>query len=288
MYEISETTAPAVQKKVLALHDLSCFGRSSLVPITAILSVQKHQCVPLPTAVFSTHTAIPGWVCTDLTDAMHPSLAHFRTLGLTFEAVYSGFLGSAAQIDHVIEAAPLKTADGLFVVDPVMGDNGLVYTTYTAEMTARMSELCALADLITPNVTEAAILLGKQPDAVPRDRAEAEAWALALSSRYQTDVVLTGLTLTPGRLAVVCCTQNKTEFVEHDCIHGFFPGTGDVFTAVLLGALLSGRALTESAAQAAAFVRACIAFTVGRGADPMHGVQFEPLLGQLLAPNGAG
>lgn len=287
MYDFAENTAPAVQKKVLALHDLSCFGRSSLVPITAILSVLGHQCVPLPTAVFSTHTAIPGWVCRDLTDSLHPMLAHFGSLDLRFESVYSGFLGSADQIDRVAEAASLKTPDGLFLVDPVMGDNGAVYTTYTPEMTARMSELCALADLITPNVTEAAILLGKQPDTIVRDRAEAEAWALELGGRYQAQVVLTGLNLHPGKLTVACCAGDKTEFVEHDCIDGFFPGTGDIFASVLLGDLLGGSALTDSAARAAAFVRSCIAFTVSRNADPMRGVLFEPLLGQLLRPLGA-
>ena len=167
----SYTISP-LQKKILALHDLSCFGRSSLVPITAVLSAMGHQCVPLPTAVFSTHTAIDGWICADLTRSLHPMLVHFKELGLTFEAVYSGFLGSALQIDCVAEAAQCKAAGGLFLVDPVMGDNGEVYATYTPEMTARMGELCARADLITPNVTEAAILLGKRPDAAVRDAEE--------------------------------------------------------------------------------------------------------------------
>lgn len=287
MYDICQAAAPAAQKKVLALHDLSCFGRSSLVPITSILSVHGHQCVPLPTAVFSTHTAIENWVCTDLTDSLVPSLAHFRALGLTFEAVYSGFLGSAAQIDCIAEASTLKTADGLFLVDPVMGDNGAVYTTYTPEMTARMSELCALADLITPNTTEAAILLGKRPDTPIRGRAEAETWACELNARCGADVVLTGLRLHPGKLAVACCADGKAEFVEHDCVDGFFPGTGDIFASVLLGGLLSGGALTASAARAAGFVRSCIAFTAARGTDAACGVQFEPLLGQLLRPCGA-
>ena len=277
-----ENLTAAPQKKVLALHDLSCIGRSSLVPITAVLSVLGHQCVPLPTAVFSTHTAIPGWVCTDLTDAMHPTTAHFRSLGLGFEAIYSGFLGSAAQIDHVREAASLKTADGLFVVDPVMGDNGKVYVTYTPEMTARMSELCALADLITPNVTEAAILLGRSPEDTVRSRTEAAEWAQALQDKYQVAVVLTGLSLTEGRLAVACCQDGGTEFVEHDSVDGFFPGTGDIFTAVLLGELLRGGALTASAAKAAAFVRRCIAYTAAKHSDPVYGVQLEPLLGELL------
>ena len=278
---------PPVQKKVLALHDLSCFGRSSLVPVSAIISVMGHQCVPLPTAVFSTHTAIDGWVCADLTRSLHPMLAHFQRLGLKFEAVYSGFLGSAAQIDCVAEAASSKAEGGLFLVDPVMGDNGEVYTTYTPEMTARMSELCALAGLITPNVTEAAILLGKRPDTTVRDRSEAADWCAALHGRYGAQIVLTGLDLAPGEVTVACCAEGKTEFVQHERLGGFYPGTGDIFASVLLGGLLAGGGLTDSAAKAGAFVRECIAFTAARHTDPMHGVQFEPLLYRLCRPLGA-
>lgn len=273
-----------IQKKILALHDLSCFGRSSLVPITAVLSAMGHQCVPLPTAVFSTHTAIDGWICADLTRSLHPMLVHFEELGLTFEAVYSGFLGSALQIDCVAEAAARKAAGGLFLVDPVMGDNGAVYTTYTPEMTARMGELCARADLITPNVTEAAILLGRQPDTVVRDAAEAADWCAALHERCGAQIVLTGLDLTPGEVTVACCADGRTELIRHERLGGFYPGTGDIFASVLLGALLGGSSLTDSAARAGAFVCACIAYTAARRTDPMHGVQFEPLLGRLCRP----
>ena len=110
-----------MQKKVLALHDLSGFGRSSLVPIISVLSAFGHQCVPLPTAVFSTHMAIPGWVKSDLTGEMHPTIDQYDRLGLRFEAVYAGFLGSASQIDSVREAAErLKAENGLTLIDPVM------------------------------------------------------------------------------------------------------------------------------------------------------------------------
>ena len=135
-----------MQKKVLALHDLSGFGRSSLVPIISVLSAFGHQCVPLPTAVFSTHMAIPGWVKSDLTGEMHPTIDQYDRLGLRFEAVYAGFLGSASQIDSVREAAErLKAENGLTLIDPVMGDNGEVYSSYTPEMCTRMRELCAIA-----------------------------------------------------------------------------------------------------------------------------------------------
>lgn len=283
MQDITIYPAGGAQKKVLALHDLSCFGRSSLVPITAALSAMGHQCVPLPTAVFSTHTAIPGWTCVDLTDSLAPMTAHFRALGLRFEAVYSGFLGSAAQIDRVADAAALKAPGGVFLVDPVMGDNGEVYKTYTPEMTGRISELCAAADVITPNVTEAAILLGQPPSAKPHDRAEAERWCAALAQRYGADVVMTGLALAEDKMTVACCKHGRTELVGHLRIPAYYPGTGDLFASVLLGSLLDGQGLTDSAMRAGTFVQECIAFTAARGTDPMWGVQLEPLLGRLAA-----
>lgn len=281
MQNITENHITAAQRRVLALHDLSCVGRSSLVPIISSLSAMGHQCVPVPTAVFSTHTAIEGWTCADLTDALEPTLGHFSALGLTFDAIYSGFLGTAAQIDRVASAARLKAADGLFLVDPVMGDNGLIYKTYTPEMTARMGELCALADVITPNVTEAALLLGRAPDEFPHNAAEAADWCAALCAKFKVRVVLTGLSFAEDRVTVACCAGGETALVQHERIPIYFPGTGDLFASVLLGSLLRGETLTASAARAGSFVRDAIAFTAARGTDPMYGVQFEPLLYKL-------
>lgn len=266
------------QKTVLALHDLSCFGRSSLVPITAVLSVQGHQCVPLPTAIFSTHTAINGWVCTDLTDTMPNMINHFESLNLKFDAIYSGFLGSEKQIDCVLQSAKLKLKDGYFLVDPVMGDNGAVYKTYTPKMTKRMEELCYIADCITPNVTEAAILLEKSPDTNPRDKQEAEHWSNELSNKFNCDVVLTGLHFTENTLTVACTSGNNTDFIDHECVNAFFPGTGDIFASVLLGQILCNKSISQSAALAADFVKRCISYTSRKNTNKMHGVQFEPLL----------
>ena len=136
-----------MQKKVLALYDLSAFARSSLVPIIAAISAAGHQCVPLPTAYFSTHMAIPGWETVDLTGVMPRVIDQYDRLGLRFESVYAGFLGSADQIDCVRDAVlRLKSENGTAFIDPVMGDNGEVYATYTPEMCTRMRELCEIAD----------------------------------------------------------------------------------------------------------------------------------------------
>ena len=272
-----------MQKKVLALHDLSGFGRSSLVPIIAVLSAGGHQCVPLPTAVFSTHTAIPDWVTTDLTGAMQGTIDQYDRLGLRFESVYAGFLGSADQIDRVCEAAErLKTPDGITLIDPVMGDNGKVYDTYTPEMCTRMRELCEIADIITPNTTEAAILLDWDPASKPRDPAEAWQWLRALRSRYGAQVVLTGLDFARGRVGTGCLSGEGGTISMHRRISRYYPGTGDLFASVMLAALLNGDKLADACEFAGEFVKDCIAYTAAQQTDPMHGVQFEKLLPRLI------
>ena len=272
-----------MQKKVLALHDLSGFGRSSLVPIIAVLSAGGHQCVPLPTAVFSTHTAIPDWVTTDLTGAMQGTIDQYDRLGLRFESVYAGFLGSADQIDRVREAAErLKTPDGITLIDPVMGDNGKVYDTYTPEMCTRMRELCEIADIITPNTTEAAILLDWDPASKPRDPAEAWQWLRALRSRYGAQVVLTGLDFARGRVGTGCLSGEGGTISMHRRISRYYPGTGDLFATVMLAALLNGDQLADACEFAGEFVKDCIAYTAAQQTDPMHGVQFEKLLPRLI------
>ena len=272
-----------MQKKVLALHDLSGFGRSSLVPIIAVLSAGGHQCVPLPTAVFSTHTAIPNWVTTDLTSAMQGTIEQYDALGLRFEAVYAGFLGSADQIDRVREAAQrLKTPDGITLIDPVMGDNGKVYDTYTPEMCTRMRELCAIADIITPNTTEAAILMDWDPCSRPRTAEEAWEWLRALRAQYGAQVVLTGLDFEQGKVGSGCLSDTGGTLSLHRRIDRYYPGTGDLFASVMLGALLNGHSLPAACERAGEYVKDCIACTAEQQTDPMHGVQFEKLLYKLI------
>ncbi|MGE4547958.1 MAG: pyridoxamine kinase [Intestinibacillus sp.] len=271
-----------MQKKVLALHDLSGFGRSSLVPIIGVLSAMGHQCVPVPTAVFSTHTAIPGYAVRDLTEDLLPWIEQYEGLGLEFEAVYSGFLGTVKQIGCISQAIlRLRAPNSVVLVDPVMGDNGEIYQTYTPEMCARMGDLCRLADVITPNVTEAAILLGRDVGDTPGSPAEAEDWARALEQKYGAKVVLTGLSQGGGTVGVLCCEEGQTAFFEHARIARYYPGTGDIFASVLLGGLLRGKTLADAAARAALFVRDCIDYTAAQGTDNMHGVQFETQLAGL-------
>ena len=197
--------------------------------------------MPLPTAYFSTHMAIPGWETVDLTGVMPRVIDQYDRLGLRFESVYAGFLGSADQIDCVRDAVlRLKSENGTAFIDPVMGDNGEVYATYTPEMCTRMRELCEIADIITPNTTEAAILLDRDPASAPQNETEAREWLHALHSRYGAQVVLTGLDYEPGKVGSGCLSADGGTISLHERIAQYYPGTGDLFAAVVLGALLNG------------------------------------------------
>lgn len=272
-------------KQVLAMHDIASFGRASLVPVIAALSAAGHQCVPLPTAAFSTHMALPGWVSTDLNDFLLQALAQYKQLALRFDAIYAGYLNSEQQIDCVARAVQwLKDADGLALIDPVMGDGGKLYTAYTPALCARMRQLCrTAADILTPNVTEAAVLLEFPPDTFPEDINKVQAWAERLHKLYHAKVVLTGISFRESEIGVACFDGNEHILLQNERIGGYFPGTGDLFDSVLLGGLLNGQTLEKACRLAMAFVQDSIACTVAADANPLYGVQFEPLLGRLAA-----
>ena len=168
--------------KVAAIHDISGFGRCSLTVALPILSVMGVQCAVLPTAYLSTHTAFPDFTFLDLTEEMKKTMDHWQTLGLRFDAVYSGFLGCTEQIGVVEDfIRRFRKDNALAVVDPVMGDNGVRYVTYTDEMCEATCRLTEKADVITPNLTEAAFLLGEDYETLPRDKAGYEELCRALS-----------------------------------------------------------------------------------------------------------
>ena len=181
--------------RVAAIHDLSGFGRCSISVILPVLSAMGVQVCPVPTAVLSSHTGGLGDpVIRDLTDYIEPALRHYQSLGVEFEAVYTGFLGSGEQVDCCLEFFKAYPK-ALKIVDPVMGDNGRPYRTCTPELRRRMSELAAAADIITPNITEAAMLLEESYPAAPLTRSEAKSMLLRLSHMGPKRVVITGAEL---------------------------------------------------------------------------------------------
>lgn len=271
--------------RVAAIHDLSGFGRCSLTVAIPVLSAMGVQCCPLPTAFLSTHTGgFEGFTFLDMTGEMPKVAAHWRDLGLRFDAVYSGFLGSERQIGTV-EAflRDFRGPETLVVVDPVMGDHGRVYQTYTEALCAGMARLAGHADVITPNLTEAALLLGTAYEDLPAGERGLREIAGALSLGGRRSVVLTGASLSPDYTGAVCfdAATGRTEAVQTPYIAHEFHGTGDVFASVLTGALVKGAPLAKAARQAAEFVLACAERTAAEGLSLREGVDFEPLLGRL-------
>ncbi len=270
------------QHRVAAIHDLSGFGRCSLAVIMPVLSTMGIQCCPVPTAVLSTHTGgFEDIAIKDLTDYIAPTLAQYKKLGIDFDAVYSGFLASAEQIDHCLEFFSAYK-DSLKVVDPVMGDHGKPYRTYTPELCSRMGELVDVADVITPNLTEAAILLGEKYP-LELTAGEAKSWLARLCKRVKV-AVITGVPLAEGTISNIGCDKDAGGFWRVDCdyVPASYPGTGDIFASVLTGGLLRGDSLPIAMDRATMFTQIAIKNTYSYGLEPRNGVMFEPSLSWLI------
>ena len=269
--------------RAAALHDISGFGRCSLTVILPVLSAMGIQCCPIPTAYLSTHTGgFSGMARVDLTHTMQESLSHWVSLGLKFDAVYTGYLSEPKQAQIAAEALQtLKSSTGLAVVDPACGDHGRLYASCTPQLWDGLARLCAHADVITPNLTEAGLLLDMDYEQVKQADPE---WLVAqLSADGRKSVVLTGVVWEKNRMGAACFDRNsgRTALVGAFRYPGSWPGTGDLFSAVLTGALLQGDGLMDAAQQAVDFVSCCVKVTLDRGLPLREGVAFEPMLHRL-------
>ena len=275
--------------RVAAIHDMSGFGRCSLTVAIPILSAMGVQCCPLPTAFLSTHTGgFEGFTFLDMTDEMPKVAAHWKSLGLDFQAIYSGFLGSERQIGIVEDfIRDFRREDTVVVADPVMADHGAVYQTYTPRMCAGTARLAAHAAVITPNLTEAALLLGVPYHDLPAGEAGCREIVERLSLDGRRSVVLTGASGAPDLTGAMCldARTGHVEAVQTRRVPQEFHGTGDVFASVLTGALVRGKSLTDAAREAVEFVRACAERTAQVQLPMREGVDFEPLLGLLTGGN---
>lgn len=271
-------------KKIAAMHDLSGFGRCALTVIIPILSAMKYQAVPLPTAVLSTHTGgFRGFSFLDLTQQMGESARHWSRLGLKFDAVYSGFLGNEMQTDIVAAFIKhFKDKDTIAIIDPVMGDNGVPYSTITTPIRDKMRKLVCKADIITPNVTEACFLLNrqyKQPDDSALDSMLEQ-----LASMGPQKVVLTGINIDSEHIGTASfdLTAGRKSMYLTEKIDKSYPGTGDIFASVLLGKLMDGLSLEDSAAYASEFTQLLIKDTALYDIPEREGVLLEKNLYRLM------
>ena len=271
-------------KRVAAIHDLSGVGRCSLSVILPTLSVMGVQVCPLPTALLSTHTSGFGdVVLKDMTDYIPDALKHYIAAGLDFDCIYSGFLASEEQVTHCLEVMDsFKTA--LRVVDPVMGDNGKRYRTYNETLCRRMGELVAEADIITPNLTEASILLDSSYPLAPLTISEAKQYLVKLSQKGPKIVVITGAHLADGEVCNIGFDREHNAFwrVSYEMIPKNYPGTGDIFASILTGGILLGDSLPIAIERATQFCEYAIKTTFGYGAPVREGVMLEKCLPMLV------
>lgn len=273
---------------VAAIHDLSGMGRCSLAIVLPVLSAMGCWCSALPTAYLSASTIFPPsekFVFRDLTGEMKGSEAHWQELNIQFDALYSGFVGSEQQIGVLADfLRSFRGENTLVMVDPVMGDWGKPYRTYTPAMCRAMKSLAELADVITPNLTEAAILLDEPYERVPTTEAGLSEWLKRLSDNGKRSVIVTGVHPAVDKVGCGCYDRESGEisFAAAHETPAQFPGTGDLFSTVTLGALLRGQSLKDAAALAVDFVGECASYTLTLGTPIEEGVQFESLLGRLI------
>jgi len=265
----------------MAIHDLSGFGRCSLTVALPILSAAGVNCCVLPTAFLSTHTGIEGFTYTDFTKEMKPTALHWKSIGLEFNAIYSGFLGSIEQIDILKEIFSMFDKTPLILVDPVMGDNGKLYKTFASEFPKKMLSLCKQADIITPNVTEATLLLGEEYKESYTNK-ELETIIKKLLDLIGTDkqIVLTGIRC-KNEISTLAYAKDTFFYAKKQHVEGHYSGAGDIFASALLSMLLVGYDLEKSANIASHFTSTSIAQTLKNKENPRHGICFESELYML-------
>lgn len=265
------------QKRVLAIHDISCVGKCSLTVALPIISASGAECSILPTAVLSTHTGgFDNFTFCDLTDEVEPITQHWKSLNLPIDAIYTGYLGSFRQIDLVKNIFDdFRTENSLICVDPVMGDNGQLYALFDETFAKGMASLCGKADLIMPNLTEASYMTG-----VPyRESGYDEAYIIsvlnALHNLGAKKVVLTGVSFEENKLGAAASENGKVTYAMNDRIEGYYHGTGDVFGSALVGALVNGKSLTDATQIATDYTVTCIRRTKEAATEARYGVCFE-------------
>lgn len=272
-------------KRVLAIHDMCSFGRCSLTAAIPVISAMGMQVCPFPTALFSNNLTYGDYTFTDFTPYMNGFMDKWQQLGLSYDAIYSGFLADAGQIAIVSDAIRrFASSDTLVVVDPAMADNGALYPVFTPDIVTEMRKLICHATIITPNYTEACLLLDTPyTEAIPQTK-----YMMSLCQKLADlgpkQIVITSVPAPHEEIKVVSYDTKTASFDE--CTASRIPfstcGTGDLFASVLTGAMLNGSTLHGAVEKAMHFVSRSIEYTYHSGSDYREGVQFEPCLADLV------
>ncbi|MBP3691921.1 MAG: pyridoxamine kinase [Clostridia bacterium] len=274
------------QKRVAAIHDISCFGKCSLTVALPVISAAGIETSVVPTAVLSTHTAdiFTNFTFRDLTDDLLAIANHWHTMNLHFDAIYTGYLGSIEQVDIVAQMIDLiSSPDTKIIIDPVMADHGKLYTCFSDDFPKAMARLCSKADVIIPNMTEAAFLLGEPYIQGPYTEEYCADLAQRLCKTLGVkQAVLTGVYFNNKKLGAACFDNGKTEFIMNQRIEKLYHGTGDVFGSALVAALVKGQTLNSATKTAVEFTCASIERTISENPNREYGVNFEGELPLLI------
>lgn len=272
-------------KKIVTIQDISCFGKCSLTAALPIISAMGIETAVIPTAVLSTHTGgFTGYTFRDLTGDIDAIASHWEKLGLRFNAIYTGYLGSKEQIGIVLDFfEKFRTDDNIIVVDPAMGDSGRLYAGFTEDFVEEMKKLCARADYIIPNITEASMMLG-MPYSDIYSEDDIKDILRRLCAIGCEMPVLTGVRLDSCTQGAAAYDSEKDEFIFafSENIDRTVHGTGDIFASVFTGAVTLGKSLRQALEISVSFTFDCIRETLPFMDEMWYGTCFEPCLGKLI------
>ncbi len=272
-------------KRVLTIQDISCLGKCSLTIALPVISALGSETVILPTALLSTHTMFKNFTCKDLSDQIDPIAAHWKSEGVAFDAIYTGYLGSIGQIDQVRRLFDMfRGKDTLIVVDPVMADNGKLYPAFNMDYVKKNAELCAGADIIVPNITEASLMTGMEYRE-EYDVGYIKELLAGLDSLGAKVSVLTGVSLKKGQTGVMGYDRATGDYYvyQNRRIDASYHGTGDLFSSACVGEMMKGRDWRDAMRIAADYTAHTIEVTLKDGDKPWYGVDFEATLPDLMA-----
>ena len=271
-------------KRIVTIQDISCVGKCSLTVALPIISAMGVEAAILPTAVLSTHTMFQNFTVKDLTDQVEPIAEHWKKENFAFDAVYTGYLGSFEQIDLMKKFfEDFKTESNILFVDPAMADNGKLYPAFDEAFAKHMGTLCAKADIIVPNITEACFMTGMEYK-TEYDEEYVKEMLVALSDLGAKIAILTGVSFAEGKTGVMGYDKATGEFAyyEHDKHPVSFHGTGDIFSSTCVGAMMNGMDWKEAVKVAADYTSECIRLTLEDPAKPWYGVNFEQAIPYLV------
>lgn len=265
-------------KRVMSIQDISCIGKCSLTVALPIISAAGIETAIVPTAVLSTHTQFKGFTFRDLTDDMEPIRDHWIKEGFKFDAIYTGYLGSERQIDIVKSYFDSFSSESTYkVVDPAMADGGKLYVGFDEHFTRQMGRLCGSADIILPNISEAALMLGEEYPGEDAGEETVKGLILKLAELGSKIVVITGVTLADGSFGFIGYNTESKEFFKYgtEKVPHKSHGTGDVFASAFTGALVNGFSVLDSLSIAADYTARCIKNTFEDPDRVDYAVNFE-------------